>query len=298
MLTETFHSITGAARNVITSWRSMLLIGAVYASLLAVLYLFVSIREATVTQVTLTFVFAVAVPLLFFILQAMIASGDSGFVTTRPAAAPPESEITNSAAATDHATPGLVLKKSLASFWKLILITLPLIALAVLIAYLLAKAQNRFGANLSDVATTSSQRLEEVMNRTKPAPRPIDWRTALFSTLRYLSFGLILPLAAIHLWLATVRDGLGAAIRRLATLLGRAFSPRSVLIYIVGFLIFAVAPYFLLFRTTQTKHAWLELSLLVVRLIVVYALTLFGWTITVRALAEARVAEARPSGRA
>ena len=116
--------------------------------------------------------------------------------------------------------------------------------------------------------------------------------------MRYLSFGLLLPLVAIHLWLATVRDGLGAAIRRLATLLARAFSPQSVLIYIVGFLIFAVVPYFLLFRTTQTKHAWLELSFLVVRLIVVYALTLFGWTITVRALAERPVAEARPSGRA
>ena len=293
MLTETFHSITGAARNVFTSWRSMLLIGAVYASLLAVLYLFVSIKEATLAQVTLTFAFAVAVPLLFFILQAMIASGAAGFVGARHAVPLPQSETANDAALAEHVTPGFVLKRSLASFWKLILITLPLIALAVLIAYLLAKAQNRFGANLANVATTSSQRLEEVMNRRTPAPRPIDWRTALFSTLRYLSLGLILPLAAIHLWLATVRDGLGAAIRRIAALLARAFSPQSVLIYIVGFLIFAVAPYFLLFRTTQTKHAWLELSFLVVRLIIVYALTLFGWTITVRALAEAR-----PSGRA
>ncbi|HEY6233183.1 MAG TPA: hypothetical protein VIW64_18105 [Pyrinomonadaceae bacterium] len=287
MLTETFHSITGATRNVLGNWKSMLLIGAVYASLLAVLYLFVSIKEATLAQVTLTFVFAVAVPLLFFVLQAMIASGHPGFVGPRPA-------VPLAAAA----SPAFVLKRSLASFWKLIVITLPLIALAVLIAYLLSKAQNRFGANLTDLAN-STHRLEEVVNRTKPAPRPIDWRTALFSTLRYLCFGLVLPLAAIHLWLATVRDGLGAAIRRLATVLARAFSPQSVLIYIVGFLIFAVAPYFLLFRTTQTKHAWLELSLLVVRLIVVYALTLFGWTITVRALAaapraEAREAEARP----
>ena len=130
------------------------------------------------------------------------------------------------------------------------------------------------------------------------ATRPISWRTALFSTLRYLSFGLVLPLAAIHLWLATVRDGLGAAIRRFLTLLARAFSPQSVLIYFVGFLIFAVVPYFLLFRTTQTKHAWLELSFFILRLVVVYALTLFGWTITVRALAATPVAEARPSGRA
>jgi hypothetical protein len=47
-----------------------------------------------------------------------------------------------------------------------------------------------------------------------------------------------------------------------------------------------VAPYYLLFRSTQTKHAWLEVSLLVARLVVVFALTLFGWVITVRALGQ------------
>ena len=271
MLTETFHSIVAAARNVLSNWKTMLLIGAVYALLLALLYLFVSIKEATLAQVTLTFAFAITVPLLFFILQAMIASG---------------SEVRNEGEnRSEHVSAGLVLRRSLSSFWKLILITLPLIALAVLIAYLLAKAQNRFGVTVNDAVTTSSQRLAEAANR-RPAARPIDWKVALFSTIRYLCFGLILPLAAIHLWLATVRDGLGAAIRRVATLLARAFAPQSVLIYIAGFLIFAVAPYFLLFRTTQTKHAWLELSLLVGRLVVVFALTLFGWTITVRALGQ------------
>jgi hypothetical protein len=49
---------------------------------------------------------------------------------------------------------------------------------------------------------------------------------------------------------------------------------------------FAVVPYFLLFKTTQTKHAWLELSLLVFRLVVVFALTLIGWVVTVHALAQ------------
>lgn len=269
MLTETFHSITAAARSVLRSWKLMLMIGAVYAALLALLYLFVSIKEATLAQVTLTFVFAVAAPLLFFILQAMIASGS-------------ENEFAGQNR-TEHETAGFILRRSLTSFWKLILITLPLIALAVLIAYLLAKAQNRFGVSVSDAAANTSQRLAE---SSKPPARPINWKVALFSTIRYLCFGLVLPLAAIHLWLATVRDGLGAAIRRVATLLSRAFAPQSVLIYIAGFLIFAVAPYFLLFRTTQTKHAWLELSLLVARLIVVFALTLLGWTITVRALAQ------------
>ena len=68
-------------------------------------------------------------------------------------------------------------------------------------------------------------------------------------------------------------------------LLARAFSPQSVLIYIIGFLIFAVVPYFLLFRTTPNKHAWLELVLLGARVAAVFALTLLGWVITVKAIA-------------
>jgi hypothetical protein len=262
MMTETFRAIATATRKVFSNWQSLLLVAVVYASLLALLYLFVSIREATFAQVTLTFAFAVAVPLLFFILQTMIMSG--------------------SASEPDQVRAGFVLKKSLASFWKLILISLPLIALAILIAYLLGRAQNRFGQTpqaLNDVPRS----LAETANPQRAA-RPVDWRVAIFSTLRYLSFGLILPLAAIHIWLATVREGLGGAFKKFGRLLSRAFSARSVLIYIIGFLIFAVVPYLLLFKTTKTSHAWLELSFLVARLVAVFALTLFGWLITVRAL--------------
>ena len=270
MLTETFHSIVSAARNVFRNWQSMLLITAVYASLLALLYLFVSIREATLPQVILTFVFAVTAPLLFFILQTMIASGSA-----RQAAKESSGE-------TEQLSSGFLLKSSLTSFWKLILITLPLIVLAILIAYLLGRAQNYFGQNINEPAISTTHTMSSTAN-TAPT-RPINWRVALFSTIRYLSFGLVLPLAAIHLWLATVRDGLGGAVGKIMTLLSRAFAPQSVLIYIAGFLVFAVAPYFLLFKTTQSRHAWLELSFLVARLVVVFALTLFGWTITVRAL--------------
>ena len=271
MLTETFHSLVTAARNVFRNWQSTLLIAAVYAFLLALLYWFISIREATLVQVTLTFAFAVAVPLLFFILQAMIASGSARQIGGE------ESSQTEQVGAR------FVLMRGLASFWKVLLISLPLIALAVLVWYLLAKAQNHFGQNINEPALITPHPLAATPNATHAA-RPINWKVALFSTIRYLSFGLVLPLAAIHVWLATVRDGLGGAIKRIATLLSRAFAPQSVLIYVAGFLIFAVAPYFLLFKTTQTKHAWLELSFLVARLAVVFALTLFGWVITVRAL--------------
>ena len=269
MLTETFHSIVTAARNLFRNWPSMLLMAAVYASLLALLYLLVAIREATLPQVILTFLFAVAAPLLFFILQTMIASGSA------------RQTAKEEAGETEQLTAGSLLKRSLTTFWKLVLISLPLIALAILVAYLLGRAQNHFGQNLNEPAI-STHPMAQTANT--PTARPINWRVALFSTIRYLAFGLVLPLAAIHLWLATVRDGLVGAVRKIATLLSRAFAPQSVLIYIAGFIVFAVVPYFLLFRTTQSQHAWLELSFLVARLVVVFALTLLGWTITVRAL--------------
>jgi hypothetical protein len=257
MLTETFRSMAVAARNVFRDWQSLLLIAAVYASLLAALYFFVAVREASIGQVVLTFALAIAAPLLFFVLQAMIAS---------------EAE---------QLTVGSLLKKALTSFWKLLLISLPLIALAVLVAYLLGKAQTHFGAALNNPATELA-RPRNLMG--KNAARPIDWKAALLSAIRYLVFGLALPLAAIHLWLATAREGLGMALKKVGSHLARAFAPQSVLIYIAGFLIFGVVPYFLLFRSITTKHAWLELFLLVARLAIIFALTLIGWMITVRAL--------------
>jgi hypothetical protein len=259
MLTETFQSIVTAARKVFTNWRAMLLLAVVYASLLAALYFFLAVREASIGQVVLTFALAILAPLLFFVLQAMVAGQ------------------------TDEVTAGSLLRRSLASFWKLILISLPLIALAVLIVYLLAKAQTHWNIGVVDTAEELNRGFSRAANAPRPS-RPIDWKVALLSTVRYLMFGLLLPLAAIHLWLATAQEGLLGAVRRVVTHLGRAFAPRSVLIYIAGFIIFGVVPYFILFKITSTKHAWLELSFLVARLVVVFALTLFGWAITVRAL--------------
>jgi hypothetical protein len=257
MLTETFRSIAVAARNVFRNWQSLLLIALVYASLLAAVYFFVAVREASIGQVVLTFALAIAAPLLFFVLQAMIAS---------------EAE---------QLTASSLVKKALTSFWKLLLISLPLIALAVLIAYLLGKAQAHFGATLNNPATELA-RPRNLAGQN--AARPIDWRAALLSAIRYLAFGLALPLAAIHLWLASAREGLGMAVKKVGSHLARAFAPRSVLIYIAGFLIFGVLPYFLLFRSIPTTHAWLEVFLLVARLAIIFALTLIGWMITVRAL--------------
>jgi hypothetical protein len=263
MLTETFSSIAIAVRKVFANWPALLLVAIVYVALLVTLYFFLAVREASIAQVTLTFVLALVAPILFFVLQAMIASGFSDSV--QPVSA------------------GLLAKRSLIGFWKFMVITLPLIALAVLVIYLLAKYQSHLAA-APDSATqlhpmAASSRIHET------ARAPINWKGAALSTIRYLALGLVLPLAAIHLWLATARDGLIAAIKRTGQLVARAFAPQSVLVYVVGFLIFAVVPYFLLFRTTPNKHAWLEIILLTLRLAAVFALTLLGWVITVKAIA-------------
>jgi hypothetical protein len=263
MLTETFSSILVAMRKVFANWPALLLVAIVYVALLATLYFLVAVREASIAQVTLTFALAVVAPVLFFVLQAMIASGFSD--TVQPVSA------------------GLLARRSLTGFWKFIVITLPLIALAILIVYLLAKYQSHLAA-----APDSATQLHPMAasSRTHGTARaPLNWKGAALSTVRYLALGLVLPLAAIHLWLATARDGLIAAIKKTGQLLARAFAPQSVLIYVAGFLIFAVVPYFLLFRTTPNKHAWLEIILLSIRLAAVFALTLVGWVITVKAIA-------------
>jgi hypothetical protein len=57
-----------------------------------------------------------------------------------------------------------------------------------------------------------------------------------------------------------------------------------VFVYALGFLIFAVAPYFLIIKTIQTERAWLELSILVLRLSTAAVLILLGWVTTVGGL--------------
>lgn len=259
MLKQTFQSIAAAVRNVFSNWPSLLVTAIVYAALLAALYTFVVVREASVLQVVLTFVLALAAPLLFFWLQSLIVGG----------------------IADEHGTSvGHLLKRSLGDLWKIIVVTLPLLALTILIGYLLMKAQTRWGATIPNEAADLPRRATAAARD----GRPVDWKNAGLSTVRYLLFGLVLPLAAIHVWLVTARDGLAAAIKRAGGIFSRAFSPQSVLIYVLGFIVFGVIPYFILFKSTASSRAWLEVSLLATRLAIVFALTLLGWVITIKAL--------------
>jgi hypothetical protein len=104
------------------------------------------------------------------------------------------------------------------------------------------------------------------------------------TTLRYLLIGVIAPLFAIQLWVATSVAGLKGLVKSLRSVLRKTFAPQSVFIYACGFLIFAVAPYFLLYKTVSIQRPWLDLSVMIVRLAASAVLILVGWVTTVGAL--------------
>ncbi len=241
MIKNAIDGLTVATRGLLQSWQTPALFAGLYASLLATLYFFAATREATRWQVLLTLALATVAPVLFFVLQAMSVQYTE-----------------------NRAAPNILLRRSLRDFWKLLLISLPLLLLAWIIAYL----QNKY------LMTVPGKIREDVS----------PWPLVLLTTLRCLIFGVVLPLAAIHLWIVTARDGLKAAFRSARRILVRAYAPQSVFIYTVGMVIFGIIPYLLLFTRTPASSAWIELGLFNLRLALAFVLTLLGWVITLGAL--------------
>ena len=104
----------------------------------------------------------------------------------------------------------------------------------------------------------------------------------LATALRYLLIGVIAPLLAIQLWVAASNsERLLSNLREVAM---KAFAPQYVVVYVCGFLIFAVAPYLLITGKIATERVWLEFSLLTVRLSASALLILLGWVTTVGAI--------------
>jgi len=242
MYLKSAGAIFSAVRMLFRKWTTLPLLITVYAALLLSLYLFVSTREATVTQLTVTFAMMLAVPLLFFLLQAASV---------------------NYATATE---PAGLLRKAAFDCLKLVVVSLPAIALTILGVYLLNKLQGRLAVDPDTLQPTSVNK----------------W--TLLIVARYLLIGVIAPLVTIQLWIATSTNGLRSPIRNVREALRKAFAPQSMLVFACGFLIFAVAPYFLLGKTITSQRAWLEFSLLTARVVISAMMVLLGWVVTVGAI--------------
>src|SRR5438105_2615631 len=248
MIKDSFNAIGSSARELFRNRRGL--------ALLASVYVFFATGVATAWQLVVSATMALAAPLLFFILQSAVAN------FARP--------DTNFSA---------LARRTLRDFLKVVLLGLPVIALAVGVIYLLGKLQ----AHLPKPA--EAPHVYVLAAHIEP-PAPFHWQDAFVSTLWLLLLGIILPLVAAHLWLSTARDGLLFTLKRIHRVVARAFAAQSVFIYVVGFFVFAVVPYFILFTRTQVSNGWAELLFFGLRLALAFVLTLWGWTITLGALAR------------
>lgn len=220
-------AIGSAARLLFKDRRVLALLLAAYLGLLGSVYLLVSTREATIAQVILTLLLVVVAPALFFVLQAVSVGYANGLDSRSLVTKMPKDAL------------------------KLIVVSVPVIALAVLALY---------GAN------------------------KLNQYPTLGTTLRYLLIGVVVPLLAIQLWVTTKMSGLRSLGKSLHKVIANALAPQSVLVYACGFVIFAVVPYLLLITPIPSERAWLEIFLLVLRLATGAVLILLGWVTTVGAI--------------
>ena len=227
MIKQSMSAIGSAARLLFKDRRVLVLLLAAYLGLLASVYLLVRTREATITQVILTLLLVIVAPALFFVLQALSVCYANG------------------------SEQGSLVRRMAKDALKLLVVSVPVIAIAVLALY---------GAN------------------------KLNQYPTLGTTLRYLLIGVVVPLLAIQLWVATKMSGLRSLAKSLHKVVAKALAPQSVLVYACGFVIFAVVPYLLLMTPIPAERAWLEITVLVFRLAIGAVLILLGWVTTVGAI--------------
>ena len=227
MFSQSIKAALMAVRSLFRSWTTLALVAVLYAGLLVAVYLFVSTREATISQLVITLAALVLAPALFFALQAVSV---------------------NYASSTGAA--GLI-KKTAQDSLRFIAVSVPVLLLTALVIYRLSKI-------------TSHDRI-------------------VIATL-YLLLGVIAPLLSIQLWVAASNEGLRSLLRRVHRVAASAFAPQPLFVYACGVLVFAVAPYLLIFFHVEIERGWLEILLLVVRLVISALLIVIGWVTTVGTL--------------
>jgi hypothetical protein len=248
MVKDVFHSIASAAQRLFANWAALLISLSMYSALLGAIYLFFTIREATATQVALNLILPIAAVALFFMIQAMGLS----YVRIGVGAA-------------------YLLKRSLKDCWRILLVSLPLILIAWLIVYLFGRADQAFFIEPGAAGSTAMK---------------WGWGAIAAHVVQILLLHIILPLIAIHLWIATVRGGLAAAFKGFTRVVTRALAPRSLLIYVAVCAVFGAIIYSLLFNTITFKSEWTELWIVGIKTALALLLTFIGWLLTLGSMAE------------
>ncbi len=256
MLT-TLRIWVGTIKTTFTNLGALAVFAITYALFLAALYFFVTTREATVSQVLITYLLMILIPALFFVLQAAII---------------------------DRVRDGkFQWRLIVVDAVKFFVVTIPILLIAWLLYYLLNKWQVRYPAPTVVTFPIASG---------PPKPQPFHLASVIFATVRFVLFGIALPLAAIHLWIAVAgggvralfADGPQSLLKRIGAALARAFASDSVLIYALGLLIFVGVPYAALFVPFTVKGNKTDFAVFILRLVIVFVFSLIGWLVTISAL--------------
>ena len=246
---------------VFANFGALLVFAIIYAFLLVASYIFISIREATIWQVLVTYALMILIPIGFFTLQAAIINR-----------------------AMDQKLRWRVI---LIDALKFLAVTILVLLVVWLIHYLLNKVSARYPAPVVEIPPPT-----KAAQPTTPAKPPLHWPSLIFATLRFVLWGVAFPLAAIHLWIVIAGGEIRALFakslfKRIASALARAFSADSVLIYGLGLIIFFVLPYLILVPTFRFNGNKTEFAFFSVRLLLSFLFSLVGWVLTLTAFARA-----------
>jgi hypothetical protein len=241
---------------------ALLVFGIIYAVLLVASYLFISIREATIWQVLITYALMILIPLGFFILQSSIINR-----------------------ALDQKFRWRVI---LIDALKFLVVTILVLLVVWLLYYLLNKISARYPAPVVQVPPP----VPPVDKAAPPAVAPLHWPSLIFTTLRFVLWGVAFPLATIHLWIAVAggefrtlfSGGPKSFFKRIGSALARAFSSHSVLIYGLGLILFFVLPYVALIPTFTVGGNKTEFAIFGLLLLLAFLFSLVGWVSTLTAL--------------
>ncbi len=257
MLRNIINAITTATRALFGNWKPAAVFVVLYAAFVFALYLFFTTPEARMWQVALTILLLLIIPVLFFVLQTMGVEYVNG-----------------------ERTFSEWLARVGREFWKPLLLSLPVFAVTWLVIWGLNKLDYSLTAGIREAANSAS---------TDGAYQAGEARIktlALFMTVvSALILYFIVPLFSMHLWIATLRDGIKQTLKGFLRVLLRAFAPRSVLTYLLGFVVFAVLPYYIVTTRTPIKSPWLDLTVLGLRIGLALLVLLIGWVVTLGALA-------------
>jgi hypothetical protein len=240
---------------------ALLVFAIIYAFLLLASYIFISIREATIWQVLVTYALMILIPIGFFTLQAAIVNR-----------------------AIDQKLRWRVI---LIDALKFLVVTILVLLVVWLLHYLLNKLAARYPAPVAQLPPPA-----KAGQPATPATPPLHWPSLIFATLRFVLWGVALPLAAIHLWIAVAGGEVRtlfakSLLKRVASSLARAFSPDSVLIYGLGLIIFFVLPYVILVPTFRFNGNKTEFAFFGLRLLLSFVFSLVGWVLTLTTFARA-----------